>query len=115
MGEGQRSHRKIVVIGRTGDAMIVIAEGIASGDSIVTRRLFLIDALKATSTQRLAACARPEATQMIGVSSHGQSAQPDARCFLPRRDVIVCCWALVVENTADVMRVPTYLMCRRYR
>ena len=61
MGEGTFAPQD-VVIGRQGDGMIEIREGIASGDSIVTTSTFLIDA-ESNLNAALAALVAPEATQ----------------------------------------------------
>lgn len=61
MGEGRFAPQD-VVIGRLGNGMVEIREGIASGDSIVTTSTFLIDA-ESNLNAALAALVAPETTE----------------------------------------------------
>jgi Cu(I)/Ag(I) efflux system membrane fusion protein len=61
MGDGKFAPQD-VVIGRQGNGMVEIREGIASGDSIVTTSTFLIDA-ESNLNAALAALVAPEAAE----------------------------------------------------
>ena len=61
MGDGKFEPQD-VVIGRQGNGMVEIREGIASGDSIVTTSTFLIDA-ESNLNAALAALVAPETTE----------------------------------------------------